>query len=339
MSTQQTVPNQDGAQTILVTDDYDASVSDRSLCVQTEDVLVTLPDNPTVGETMIALLAQASFQLSGGENPFPSDPITLGAGQSVIASFTANGWELLDGGGGWVTGLDTLYSALPAQTLAGAGPFNLGGFLYTKFFPFGGGEIAPPQIVPGQGLIINGFAPELLMVDLLDILPRPAAQKWSTWIRMWMLIQNADFSLTGATAFLMAASPADGIDSFIAAGGRQIFVADDVNNGNSRNESVFFLNAGDGNTVVLSEIPGLNAFGTRALGGLVNGDSFPLDSDSTFMPGGPFLSPLVSLGPPEPRISFFAPGPFLANFKVGPGMVTGGTTPGTIVRFRVDYKL
>ena len=92
MSLRQINPAANSPQTVLVTANYVCQASDTNIDVQAPGVTVTLPPNPTVGSTLIELLAEASFNLSGGANPLTSDPQLVPAGETVLAAFTAIGW-------------------------------------------------------------------------------------------------------------------------------------------------------------------------------------------------------------------------------------------------------
>jgi hypothetical protein len=98
-----------GTQAINVDQNYTASVYDQALNVVAAGVLVTLPPNPTAGDTSLELLASAAFNLSGGANPLtPSDPMAVTQGSVIIASFSATGWILLQGGSGGSSSLKPL---------------------------------------------------------------------------------------------------------------------------------------------------------------------------------------------------------------------------------------
>jgi hypothetical protein len=81
-------------QAVVVNSDYQCDVEDQLIDVETAGVLVTLPDNPTVGGTLLEFSGPVAFNLSGGQNPLSTDPQAVAAGVTFFAIFTAEGWLL-----------------------------------------------------------------------------------------------------------------------------------------------------------------------------------------------------------------------------------------------------
>jgi hypothetical protein len=92
MTARQVNPSSSQPQTVIVTGNYKASSSDVNLDVQQAGATVTLPDNPTVGTTVLNVVAEVGYELSGGLNPLPVDPLSVAAFSRTTASYTAAGW-------------------------------------------------------------------------------------------------------------------------------------------------------------------------------------------------------------------------------------------------------
>jgi hypothetical protein len=286
------------------------------------DVALSPGNYTQTAEALIARVSQANAQVvSEGV-----DPNATGGGSPA----------------GWVTALDVDFANQPAQTLAGPGPFEIGGFSWLKVL-FSGDENVAPVITPGLGLTIQPasgatFSSEQLVVMLTDILP-PAAQKYPTSVRVWVQLAASNFDVSGGNMSAVVLNLNSGDGALAGADYGDGFVFDNVNHGNGDYVSVGYF-ATDSNVVVLLEVPGLDAFGSRLLGGLSPLGTFPLDSDHVFAPGGPFLAPILSLGPPRPEIAFpIFPPDSLALYALGAGIEGTVGTSGTIRRIRIDYKI
>jgi hypothetical protein len=84
---------------ILVDASYVLNILDVNVFtidVQTNNVTVTLPQNPQVGVTLIQFMSEGPFLLSGGAaNPLsPADPLPVGPNANFSAGFTAQGWQI-----------------------------------------------------------------------------------------------------------------------------------------------------------------------------------------------------------------------------------------------------
>jgi hypothetical protein len=94
VTSRQVIPGTPPTQTILVQADYSCAVTDQCIDVQIAGVRVTLPPNPVAGETVIEFAAEQPFNLSGGLNPFSSDPQGIPASAQFFAVYTKIGWLL-----------------------------------------------------------------------------------------------------------------------------------------------------------------------------------------------------------------------------------------------------
>ena len=242
--------------------------------------------------------------------------------------------------GGWVTALDVAFGSLPAQTLSGSGPFTVAGREWVKSFFFGGAEVSAPQIVPGQGLSVHPDtgASEYLLVNLASILPA-AAQKFSTSLRLWTLMGANDFDSSGGDFSQIAGNTQSGSASLAYAGINNWQVRDVVSHGATQSGTAAFLVSGTGSSVALTEIPSLDAFGSRLLLGVTANANFPVDVDATY-PDGPFLTLAGSLAPPTLEWPITTTPVFFSDYYVGPGVAAAGApATGTVIRFRVDYRI
>jgi len=88
-------------QILVVEADYQMQFFDQRLDINAPGVLVTLPQNPTVGLNHILFGSGVSWRLSGGPaHPLPVDPLVIAAGENVQPVFSTSGWQLGQSSGG-----------------------------------------------------------------------------------------------------------------------------------------------------------------------------------------------------------------------------------------------
>jgi hypothetical protein len=80
---------------LVVEADYEMQYHDQRLDIVTPGVLVTLPQEPTVGLTNLLYGSNVAWRISGGAaHPLPIDPLPILAGENLQPVFSTSGWQL-----------------------------------------------------------------------------------------------------------------------------------------------------------------------------------------------------------------------------------------------------